>query len=312
MDLAFLQPVHLRFRLLSAADGITPMDAVVWSSMTCQFARSVSPFTFQKHTLYSIDAWNMGLGFYEVWFPAAAVDTLGPLTSYLTAPEAIASWREDLVTNAATTWQGNLVRFVVGVSGVPVEACHVQVRDSAGTYILAQGVTDTDGVCVAMLVAGTYQVYAWSPGYSFAVWPKTVTITAAQLEILEATVFSPSNPGGPDVTTVNGWLLDATGAARAGVAVSFTPILDDEINVTEREALRPLASTSTSKLIARLPIVVTTDAAGAFSVSLTPNSDITPAGSRYLVAFSDTVADVALITVGATTPVNIEDLLPTA
>jgi hypothetical protein len=109
--------------------------------------------------------------------------------------------------------------------------------------------------------------------------------------------------------TVTGTLVDSAGTGRVGVSISFTPVLEDEANISEKETLRPLA-TSTN-IVSRVPVVVVTTTGGAFTVALTPNTEITPVGSRYLVSFSDSPADEALITVPATGPVNISALLPT-
>lgn len=113
------------------------------------------------------------------------------------------------------------------------------------------------------------------------------------------------------LVTVTGTLLDSAGTARASVAITFTPVLEDETNISQKETLRPLACISTAKLISRVAVSATTGVDGTFSVALTPNTDISPAGSRYLVSFSDSPADTALITVPASGPVNISTLLPT-
>jgi hypothetical protein len=306
MEIILGQPAKLRYRLVDEI-GV-PVNAQLVDT-ECYYAKGNATM-FTRFDMKPGTGRILGPGWYEAWFTATETDALGPLSSQLVCLGAVTSVREDVVVAATVVSSGVLVTFSALIPGpVPIVDCHVQVRNAGGTVILAQGLTDSVGAYAVMLDAGTYLVYAWKPGYSFAAFPQTVVVTVAASVTLAGTVYSPYNPGGPAVTTVTGWLLDATGTARVGVAISFTPILEDEAGVSEKETLRPLASISTNKLIARVQIVATTDAAGAFTVSLTPNSDITPAGSRYLVTFSDSVLDHARITVPASGPVNINTLL---
>lgn len=110
-------------------------------------------------------------------------------------------------------------------------------------------------------------------------------------------------------TVINGTLLDASGSARANISISFQPVLVDSTGQAPSQQQRPLSVISDSKLLSRVAKPVVTDGSGVFTITLIANSDIAPAGTKYLVTFSDTPQDTALITVPDAGPVNLEDLL---
>jgi hypothetical protein len=122
-------------------------------------------------------------------------------------------------------------------------------------------------------------------------------------------VFSYAEPVA-EFVTVTGRLVDAAGVARAGVVVSFPLVLEDEPNISERDALSPMLIAETGRVVDSISIETTTASDGSFSVRLRPNSDFTPAGSRYFVRFSDEVSDVALVTVPDAGSVDLIGLLP--
>jgi hypothetical protein len=307
VDLTLSQSASLRFSLVASTDG-SEMTGLAYSDLTCKYATSAMT-ALDDYALAEYNVTEIGHGVYEIFFTDTILDVLGPVTFYLTATGATPCWREDVIVEG-TTWQGRTVRILVqDGDDAAIEDANVQVRNDAGTMIVAQGTTNTDGYVDIMLVDGDYKVYVWAVGWTFSTSPVSLTVTGGMSLPVVGEAFSPANPGGPSLTTVYGWLLDAAGSPRVGVAVAFTPIYESEASVSAADLLRPLASSSVSKLLARTAIADTTDAEGYFEATLTPNSDILPAGSRYKVAFSDVPSEVALITVPAVGPVNIEDLL---
>lgn len=301
MDLTISQSASLRFSLVAASDG-SEMTGMSYSDLTCQYATSAMT-ALDDYALAAYNVTEIGHGVYEIFFTAAVLDVVGPVTFYLTATGATPCWREDVIVEGST-WQGRSVRVLVtDGDGDPIETVNVQIRDSTGSMIVWQGTTDVNGIYDVMLVDGSYKVYLWKVGYTFSTSPVSLTVAMDMSLPVSGAAFSPANPGGPATTTVYGWLIDAAGVAREGVTVSFT------LTYGAGTVSRPLASSSAEKLISRVAITDTTDAAGYFEVTLAENGDVLPANSHYAVTISDAPEDTAKIIVPAAGPVNIEDLL---
>lgn len=296
----------LRYVLIDSADFKTPKTGYAFSGVACKHQKQGAA-TLTTKTLSGSNFRHVGEGIYEVDFTAGELDTLGSFTTQMKANDSLALpyYREDQIIVAGTAANVGFVATLHTQTGaaVTIPSVTIQVRDSAGTTVIAEGVTDAStGNLSVLLPAGTYKVYAWKAGYTFSGSPFTVVVSADATTNLTGAAFAPSNPGGPNLVTVYGWLLDATGAARVGIVVTFQPILESQ-NVRRTFGIDPV-----TKLLSRYAKTVTTDANGYFELALTPNASISPTGTQYHVLFADAPQDNSIVTVPITGPVNIHSL----
>lgn len=298
MELRQSAAASLRFPMIDDMDFKTPEVSLTYADLTCRYAKAGDTSLATK-SLSSSNTRHLGQGIYEIDFTAAELDTLGAFMAQVTASGALPYYREDQIVPPALS---GVTIHTETAAGAAIPGVHVQVRDSAGTAVLAEGTTDTDGDWIIGLPDGTYTVYLWLAGYTFAASPATLVVSGDATEDYTGADFAPSEPGGPTLTTVWGYLLAADGSARSGITVTFTPVYGSDLG-------RPLAVTSVEKLMTRVGVEVTTDAGGYFEVQLVNNADVTPSGTRYLVEFEDDPEDSAHITVTAGGPFNIEDLI---
>lgn len=265
---------------------------------------NASGTTMTLRNLAAGDFATLGEGHYRIKVPASLTGELGVFTTRLYAGGGLPSIREDMIGVTEVAGTGYARTFTAeDADEDPIPSVLIQVRNSTGMIVIAEGETDTNGEWVQLLPAGDYLVYAWRAGFSFSGQPYSLTVAADGTATYTGEAFVPSDPGDPDMVTVYGWLLAADGNPRVGVSVTFAPILEDQ------EILRPLASDAAEKLLSRVGVAVTTNAEGYFEVSLIPSSDIEPAGTQYKVTISDDPEDHAAITIPDAGPVNIESLI---
>ena len=308
----------LRYLLLSSSDGKTPVTGLTAGQCVCRYARG-SDATL--HTYSFVIFQELGQGWYQIFLGADAFDMLGAFTSTLYASgTTVPYWREDLVVLGAAASQGARVTFLVsGTPGqvglwggdpeadlpIPLPGVHVQVRDATGSFAVFQGITGQDGRVDTMLSPGEYLVYAWASGYVIDPFPADLVVSGSDMSTqFTATPFTPSLIGGPDMVTVTGALLDSSSVARAGVTITFAPILESVPEVEEERLARPFVVHSANQILSRQAVSVVTASNGSFSIALIPNASLDPAGTRYKVTFSDSVVDVAFVTV-PTSPASV-------
>lgn len=111
-----------------------------------------------------------GLGWYEVTFTAAEMNTLGGFKVDIQAATA-APWRDVAEVIAPGAGNGSIAfTYTVtnSVTMLPLDGVQVTVTtDLAGQNVVARGTADAFGVVVFYLDAGTYQFWSVRSGYTF-------------------------------------------------------------------------------------------------------------------------------------------------
>lgn len=297
-DLFQSQAASLPYNLIRVSDGFTPLTGQTSAQLTCKY-RKAGASSWATKTLNSGNTHEIGDGQYAIDWTAGDFDTLGAFYSELIGSDGSRYYREDMIALPALA--GMTLHFqTAGL--VPIANVTLQLRDASDTLQLATGQTDVAGNLVIGLPAGTYRVWPWKAGYTFAGAPFTLVVTGNATVNYTGAAFSPSNPGAPGTFVLQVHLVRSDGAPRAGITVNVQPVY------RRRTLGRAIGVTSVSKVLTEAVQTATTDVDGYCQFSLIPSSDLRPTFEEYKLSILDTPARETWITMPAADAV-LEDVL---
>jgi hypothetical protein len=243
----------------------------------------------------------------------ADYDSTGPTTGTITLADSLPSapaaddrffvWREPPVAPEVLALRGVVDVTVTAIhSGTtPVGGALIAIRDEAGTNVLAWGLTDTNG-----------EYHFWRPrpnpdetvkvylSHATTAWtvPQTLVITPGDQSVTyDGTDHTPTVAPDPTLKHIFGYWKAPGGDAGA-------LLVGDDLEGVEVwfELIRGRAPYVTATSLSKYRFRDLTDENGRWDLWVTPNSDITPSGTRYRVTIKDPEGDVRRIVTVPDTP----------
>lgn len=217
--------------------------------------------------------------------PAVQGDEIFPATGYATDVDALLAAGNGPFPITITVTDGT----------DPLQNVVVSLFD--GSVLAGRLTTDASGNATYSLSAGTYEVVAVKPGYSYAPEDRTVTgsQTGTLTDDIEMTGTTPTPPVDPTLCLLYGFLVLPSGEPAANVKVIATLVGNRALGAS-------------GSLVTYAPVEVFTNDVGYFEMNLIRTSAIDPTPS-YTIACP--AADLRIPNVSLTdATVDIDSLLP--